>query len=76
MTILIMQAYTFVHCDFSNAKSLTGAYYGEGQGKIVVDDMYCQGEEVDISDCKSRPWGTSNTCHHSEDAAVECSMSI
>ncbi|XP_052262075.1 uncharacterized protein LOC127865958 isoform X2 [Dreissena polymorpha] len=60
----------------SNAKSLTGAYYGEGQGKIVVDDMYCQGEEVDISDCKSRPWGTSNTCHHSEDAAVECNTEL
>ncbi|XP_052266954.1 scavenger receptor cysteine-rich domain superfamily protein-like isoform X1 [Dreissena polymorpha] len=60
----------------SNAKSLTGAYYGEGQGKIVVDDMNCQGEEVDISDCKSRPWGTSNTCHHNEDAAVECNTEL
>ncbi|KAH3858727.1 hypothetical protein DPMN_101354 [Dreissena polymorpha] len=61
---------------FSRAKSLSGAYYGEGQGRIAVDELYCQGEETDISECKSRPWGSNNICTHSEDAAVECSSEL
>ncbi|KAL4221647.1 Scavenger receptor Cys-rich [Mactra antiquata] len=49
----------------------TGAYYGEGRGPIVIDDLNCYGYESDISQCTSRTWLTSN-CGHKEDAGVNC----
>ncbi|XP_052763243.1 scavenger receptor cysteine-rich type 1 protein M160-like [Mya arenaria] len=55
-----------------NAKAHFGAYYGEGQGNIVVDELRCVGTEEDISECKSSDWLSQTDCNHNEDAAVEC----
>ncbi|NXS63443.1 DMBT1 protein, partial [Brachypteracias leptosomus] len=49
-----------------------GARYGEGTGRIWLDEVNCTGEERDLSECRARPWGEHN-CHHVEDASVECS---
>ena len=46
-------------------------YFGAGSGIINVDDIKCSGYESDISDCSSRPWGTSD-CSHSEDVGIDC----
>ena len=48
--------------------------YGPGTGTIVLDDVNCYGDEVNIFDCprfSSTPLGISN-CDHSEDAGVVC----
>uniref|UniRef100_A0A8C4REM3 SRCR domain-containing protein n=1 Tax=Erpetoichthys calabaricus TaxID=27687 RepID=A0A8C4REM3_ERPCA len=50
----------------------TFAHFGEGAGKIVLDDVSCTGEESALNMCASRQWGSSN-CNHKEDASVVCS---
>ena len=48
------------------------AFYGEGSGKIWLDDLNCVGTEKSIRKCSHRGWGIEN-CSHSEDAGVRCS---
>ncbi|XP_071128570.1 scavenger receptor cysteine-rich domain-containing protein DMBT1-like isoform X5 [Mytilus edulis] len=51
--------------------AVSEAIYGEGSGKIILDDVECDGEETSIEDCTHSGWGVSN-CHHTEDAGVRC----
>lgn len=45
------------------------AYFGQGSGPILLDNVRCNGNEVDIRNCSF----TSNVnCGHSEDAGVIC----
>ncbi|KAH3863004.1 deleted in malignant brain tumors 1 protein-like [Dreissena polymorpha] len=53
------------------------AYYGEGQGYIVINQLRCDGTESDISTCRSYEWnppGSSSSfgCSHTQDAGVNC----
>jgi len=47
------------------------AYFGEGSGKIWLDEVQCVGNERAIEDCQHGEWGFHN-CEHSEDASVIC----
>ncbi|XP_068677075.1 uncharacterized protein [Montipora foliosa] len=47
------------------------AKYGEGSGKIWLDDVECNGEEPLLSSCKHSDWGIHN-CVHGEDASIMC----
>jgi len=47
------------------------AHFGEGSGKIWLDDVQCVGNERSIEDCQHGEWGIPN-CKHSEDASVIC----
>lgn len=49
-----------------------GAFFGEGEGQIWLDDVQCLGSESSILKCSHRPLGENN-CGHSEDAGVICS---
>ncbi|XP_067399339.1 deleted in malignant brain tumors 1 protein-like, partial [Emydura macquarii macquarii] len=49
-----------------------GARFGQGSGRIWMDDVECRGTEAGLTECRARPWG-SNNCNHGEDAGVVCS---
>uniref|UniRef100_A0A3P8SND0 Soluble scavenger receptor cysteine-rich domain-containing protein SSC5D n=1 Tax=Amphiprion percula TaxID=161767 RepID=A0A3P8SND0_AMPPE len=53
----------------------SGAFFGEGQGDIWLDDVNCFGNETSLQHCK-RPSFGENNCGHSEDAGVICSATI
>ncbi|NXW37375.1 DMBT1 protein, partial [Phaetusa simplex] len=48
------------------------ALFGQGTGRIWLDDVGCAGNEDALTQCRARPWGQSN-CNHGEDASVVCS---
>ncbi|NXG39680.1 DMBT1 protein, partial [Dromaius novaehollandiae] len=48
------------------------SHFGQGSGRVWLDNVNCTGAETTLSQCQARPWG-SNDCHHGEDAGVVCS---
>lgn len=47
------------------------AHYGEGSGRIWLDNLQCLGTESDLFACVHNGIGVHN-CDHDEDASVEC----
>ncbi|XP_076026959.1 scavenger receptor cysteine-rich domain-containing group B protein-like isoform X2 [Genypterus blacodes] len=52
-----------------------GAFFGQGQGRIWLDDVKCLGNESSLAHCRRPSYGENN-CGHGEDAGVECSTFI
>ena len=53
--------------------ALMNAYFGQGTGQIVLDDVQCSGSENQLLACTSTPILTvSSNCYHSDDAGVRC----
>ena len=50
-------------------------FYGEGNGRIWLDNVNCVGTELNIGNCSHGGWGIEN-CSHSQDAGVKCSSGI
>ena len=51
------------------------AFFGAGDGEIILDDMSCSGEENDLSECDHNGYVNHN-CVHSEDAGVVCEGTV
>ena len=55
----------------SGAIARGSAYFGQGNGSILLNDVQCTGSEVSIFSCSHKSIG-SHDCSHSEDAGVVC----
>ena len=49
------------------------AFFGQGTGPILLDDLRCTGTETRLVDCPSNGIGISTHCNgHADDAGVQC----
>ena len=63
-----------ITCTFNNyvgAVALSRAAFGQGSGRIWLDNVECTGSEIRLIDCPANVIGIHN-CDHSEDAGVRC----
>ena len=50
---------------------LSGAFFGEGRGRIWLDNIQCAGNETNLMNCVASFNGI-NSCTHAQDAGVRC----
>ena len=54
---------------FVSGTAFGRAYFGQGIGAIVMDDVECAGTESSLVNCTHT---TNHNCNHGEDAGVKC----
>ncbi len=58
-------------CFPAGATFIGFAFFGQGTGPILLDNVQCGGGEGRLIDCPANPIGQHN-CAHFEDASVRC----
>lgn len=51
--------------------ALPGLKFGENTGRILLDNVQCQGDEAFLWECENPGWGVHN-CTHQQDVIVLC----
>lgn len=51
------------------ASAVGSAFFGQGRGPILLDNVGCFGNESGLLDC---PGSRTHNCQHTEDAGVRC----
>ena len=51
--------------------AITSAGFGQGRGKILMDNVDCDGNERRLKLCNHVGWG-KHVCNHGENAGVLC----
>ena len=57
---------------YSGGSARSNAFYGEGVGIILLDNVECYGNESSLFDCKHRYFELNDCGGHKEDAGVIC----
>ena len=52
-----------------------GAEFGQGTGRIWLDNVHCGGAENMLSDCTANSWG-NDYCYHRQDTGVVCTSKL
>lgn len=47
------------------------AHFGEGTGRIMLDNVRCVGTEENLAQCSHKEW-TVHDCNHREDVGIMC----
>ena len=55
----------------ADARAHKHAHFGEGAGKILLDNVTCVGTESVLDQCQHSEWETHD-CNHREDVGVTC----
>ena len=53
------------------ASAFSNAFFGQGTGRILLDNLGCVGTETRLVDCPHNGIGIEN-CVHAEDAGLRC----
>ena len=56
---------------FLGAQGVFQAGFGEGTGRIWLDNVQCTGSERQLINCRANPAGI-HSCTHAQDAGVRC----
>jgi deleted-in-malignant-brain-tumors protein 1 len=56
---------------YTGATSFSNAFFGQGTGRILLDNLGCAGTETRLVDCPHNGIGIEN-CVHAEDAGLRC----
>ena len=56
---------------FAHGEVKNEAYFGEGKGRIWLDEVNCSGAEKSLFDCQHQAWGFHD-CYNNEDLGVVC----
>lgn len=56
---------------FVGATAFRNAFFGQGTGRILLDNVQCTGSEIKLVNCPHNGIGIEN-CVHAEDAGVRC----
>ena len=57
---------------FLGVVALRAASFGEGTGRIWLDNVQCSGNERQLRNCTTNTSFGVNSCSHAQDAGVRC----
>ena len=69
--MLVITAYLITHASISGAIATNQPHFGPGTGFILLDNVGCDGNEANLTQCQHNGLGVHN-CVSSEDAGVFC----
>ena len=54
----------------------TDAYYGQGRGRVWLDNVHCTGTEQTIEECSHSGWNNDHYFTHLSDVGVKCTTGM